>query len=76
MRLPETGKRKYGFDVLKGQNQLYHVHALALLEGAVRGLGERLFHCSEASCSRLQFSKQPTLLSQQASMNRRQVRQD
>ncbi len=36
MRLPETGKRKYGFDVLKGRNQLYHVHALAFLEGAVR----------------------------------------
>ena len=52
MRLPETGKRKYGFDVLKGRNQLYHVHALAFLEGAVRGLGERLFHCSEVSCSR------------------------
>ncbi len=38
MRLPETGKRKYGFDVLKGRNQLYHVHALAFLEGAVATL--------------------------------------
>ena len=40
-----------GFDVLKGRNQLYHVHAVAFLEGAVLGLGERLFHCNETSCS-------------------------
>ncbi len=56
MHLPETGMKNYGFDVSKGRNQLYHVHALAFLEGAVRGLGERLFHCKEASCSRLDMT--------------------
>ena len=33
MRLPETGKLKYGLVVLKGQNQLCHVGSLALLVG-------------------------------------------
>ena len=28
MRLPETGKRKYGLEALKGRNQLRHVHSL------------------------------------------------
>ena len=31
MRLAETGKRRYGWEVLKGQNQLCHVHKLAFL---------------------------------------------
>ncbi len=48
MRLPETGKRKYGLEVLKGRNQLCHVHSLAFLVGAVRGLDDKLFHEREA----------------------------
>ncbi len=48
MRLSETATRKYGLEVLKGQNQLYHVHSLAFLVGAVRGLDDRLLHEREA----------------------------
>ncbi len=48
MRLLETGKRKCGLEVLKGRNQLCHVHSLALLVGAVRGLDDKLFHEREA----------------------------
>ncbi len=51
MRLPETGKIKYGLEVLKGRNQLCHVHSLAFLVGAVRGLDDKLFHEREAWCS-------------------------
>ena len=29
MRLPETGKRKYGLEVLKGRNQLCHGHTVS-----------------------------------------------
>lgn len=31
MRLAETGKRKYGLEVLKRKNQLCHVHKLEFL---------------------------------------------
>ncbi len=48
MRLPVTGKRKHWFEVLKGRNQLCHVHSLAFLVGAVRGLDDRLLHEREA----------------------------
>ncbi len=51
MRWPETGKRNYGLEVLKGRNQLCHVHSLAFLVGAVRGLDDKLFHESKAWCS-------------------------
>jgi len=51
MRLPETGKRKYGLEVLKGRNQLCHVHSLAFLVGAVRGLDDKLLHERQAWCS-------------------------
>ncbi len=46
MRLPETGTRKYGLEVLKGR--LCHVHSLVCLVGNVRGLGDRLLHAREA----------------------------
>jgi len=48
MRLPETGKRKYGLEVLIGRNQLCHVHSLAFLVAAVRGLYDKLLHEREA----------------------------
>ncbi len=51
VEVPETGKRKYGLKVLKGRNQLCHVHSLAFLVGAVRGLDDKLFHEREAWCS-------------------------
>ena len=51
MRLPETGKRKYGLEMLKGRNLLCHVHSLAFLVGAVRGLDDKLLHEREAWCS-------------------------
>ncbi len=48
MRLPETGKRKYGLEVFEGRDQLCHVHSLAILVGAVRGLDDKLLHEREA----------------------------
>ena len=48
MRLPETGERKHGLEVLKGRNQLCHVHSLAFLVGAVGGLDDKLFQEREA----------------------------
>ena len=46
MRLPETGKRKSGLEVLKGRNQLCYVHSWRV--GAARGLDDKLFHEREA----------------------------
>ena len=50
MRLPETGKRKYGLEVLKMRNQLYHVHSLAFLVGV-----GWMTNCSEIGPDRYRY---------------------
>ena len=53
MREPDTGKRKYGFNELRGWNQLWYVQNFDLTLGAVRGLADRSDQTKAASSLRL-----------------------
>ncbi|DBB01111.1 TPA: hypothetical protein ACH3X1_001003 [Trebouxia sp. C0004] len=59
MCLPKTDNRKFGLEVLKGRNQLCHVHSLAFLVGEIEYIpGIKLYAKKCAHCPFLLISVQ------------------